>query len=182
MNVAVFMGSRFGKNKMHKINAKKLGKILALNDHMLIYGGSVSGLMGTVAKSVKKYDGKVTGVYPKGHFEDEKPLYDIDFFIEVDNMDDRKRKLIDLADAYVILPGGTGTLEEFAQLLCEMMINITPWRPIFILNEDGFYNGLASQLYTFIHEGFSYENEKLAKHIYICDTIDILQEKIGGLS
>lgn len=180
-HVTVFMGSRFGKRESYKREAEEIGKILADNDLTLVYGGSESGIMGTTARSVKDNGGHVIGVYPKGHFTDELPFEDIDNFIEVDNMDERKRKLIDFADAYIILPGGIGTLEEFTQLLCEMMINITPWKPIYILNTDGFYTGLGIQLSTMVDENFSYNNKNLAKNLHFSWSMAHLKEKLEEL-
>lgn len=180
MNIAVFMGSRFGNDPKYKKVAKRVGQHIGEKGHTLVYGGSVSGLMGSVAKSAKKHNGRVLGIYPKDHFEDELPLRDVDEFIEVDDMDQRKRLLIDNADLYVILPGGTGTLEEFAQLVCEMVIGVTPWKQIAIVNVDGFYDGLILQLSKFVDEGFS-SIDKLGDYILINDNVDVLFSKIPNM-
>nr|CAI7679482.1 DprA-like DNA recombination-mediator protein [Enterococcus phage Planchet] len=171
MNIAVFMGSKFGNDPKYKCVAEKVGKHIGEKGHTLVYGGSVSGLMGSVAKSTKKYGGKVLGIYPKDHFEDELPLYDVDEFIEVENMDERKRLLIDKADTYIILPGGTGTLEEFAQLVCEMVIGLTAWKTIYIMNTDGYYDGLITQLVRFIDDGFS-DFDHLSDNIFVAEDIE----------
>lgn len=171
MNIAVFMGSRFGDKAIYKRVAKETGRLIAESGNTLVYGGSVSGLMGSVAKSTKKHGGKVLGIYPKDHFEDELPLYDVDEFIEVENMDERKRLLIDKADTYIILPGGTGTLEEFAQLVCEMVIGLTAWKTIYIMNTDGYYDGLITQLVRFIDDGFS-DFDHLSDNIFVAEDIE----------
>lgn len=154
MKLTVFCGSRFGDKESYKFIAQTLGKYMAQEEIELVYGGSYSGIMGTISKTVLENDGKVTGIYPAGLFESELPRTDVTTFIPTDTIDERKVMLFEKGDAVLVFPGGLGTLEEFSQLLSWIAIGLTPDKPIGILDIGGYYTGLKLLLETFAKEGF----------------------------
>lgn len=112
MNVTVFLSSRDGKNPIYKDTSEKLGILLAKSGHTLVYGGSEEGCMGMVSDAVIHHQGKVIAVYPDGILPLEPPRQNASQLYLTSGMDERKRKLIDLGEAFVILAGGFGTMEE----------------------------------------------------------------------
>ncbi|WP_429939332.1 MULTISPECIES: TIGR00730 family Rossman fold protein [unclassified Enterococcus] len=154
MKLTVFCGSRFGDKESYRFIAQTLGKYMAQEEIELVYGGSNSGIMGTISKTVMENNGKVTGIYPVGLFDEEFPETDVTTFIPTQTIDERKVLLFEKGDAVLIFPGGLGTLEEFSQLLSWIAIGLSPDKPIGILNVGGYYTGLETLLNTFAEEGF----------------------------
>ncbi|WP_270783701.1 TIGR00730 family Rossman fold protein [Enterococcus lactis] len=154
MKLTVFCGSRFGNKESYKFIAQTLGKYMAQEEIELVYGGSYSGIMGVISKTVLENNGKVTGIYPNGLFETELPGKDVTTFIPTETIDERKVLLFEKGDAVLVFPGGLGTLEEFSQLLSWIAIGLTPDKPIGILNIGGYYSGLQQLLETFAKEDF----------------------------
>ncbi|WP_430611356.1 TIGR00730 family Rossman fold protein [Enterococcus sp. DIV0876] len=152
MKVTVFCGAQFGKDPQMASIAREIGHYLAKNHIELVYGGSLSGLMGEISEGVIENNGAVTGIYPLGLFADELPRtsgYGTYTSIFTDSMAERKEQLIGLGDGYLVLPGGFGTLEELSQVLSSIAIGLIPSKPIGVLNIDGFYDGLQQVLNAF---------------------------------
>ena len=140
MNIVVYCGSRSGNDEIYLNNARILGRWIADNKHTLVYGGSNVGIMGEIAKNVKKNNGKVIGVRPNGFKEGD--AYDFcDEMIITKDMANRKAKMIEIADVFLAFPGGTGTLDEISEVIvlnsCEL-IN----KKYGLLNLNGFYDTL----------------------------------------
>lgn len=154
MKITVFCGARFGNQKNYGETARLIGNELAKRKIELVYGGSTSGTMGAISRAVLENGGKVTGIYPEGLFEDELPRKNTTSFIQTTTMAQRKELLINSGDAFLILPGGLGTLEELSQLLSNMALGIIPQRKIGILNINGFYDNLIQLLNNFIDAKF----------------------------
>ena len=114
MNITVYLGASEGVDPALKTAARELGAWIGKSGHALVYGGSKCGLMGELAESVLEAGGEVTGVEPR-FFIDEGFAYDaITRLIVTRDMSERKAKMIELGDAFIAFPGGTGTLEESA--------------------------------------------------------------------
>ncbi|MNE28070.1 LOG family protein YvdD [compost metagenome] len=141
--VAVFCGSNNGILPIYREGAVELGKEIAKRGITLIYGGGNVGLMGTVADSALESGGYVVGVIPEMLVERERSHPHLSELIVVSSMHDRKRKMADLADAFIALPGGPGTLEEFfeAYTWCQLGIHC---KPCGILNIGNYYDQLIS--------------------------------------
>src|SRR6266704_3662082 len=107
-SLAVFCGSRNGIDGMYAQHAQQLGKLMANHNIKMIYGGGSSGIMGIIADAVMKSNGKVTGIIPHVIVEMEKQHHGISELIIVDDMHERKRKIYELCDAAIVLPGGFG--------------------------------------------------------------------------
>ena len=130
-----------------------LGELLVEKEMSLVYGGGNIGLMGAIANTVLQKGGKVTGVMP--HFLNKKEVgnLDVDELILVESMHERKKKISDLSDAFIAMPGGFGTLEEVAEMLTWTQLGLSK-RPIGILNVAGYYDNLLAQFDVMVDKGF----------------------------
>ena len=153
--LAIFCGSKVGRNSLYMEQAKELAGILAEHSIELIYGGGRNGIMGTVADTVMAKGGIVRGVIPQVLINWEHQHEHISELVVVEDMHVRKRKLYELCDAAVILPGGFGTLDELFEILTWNQLSIHD-KKIFILNSGGFYNHLLAHLHHLESEGFLY--------------------------
>lgn len=165
-SVAVFCGSRDGKNPIFSKHAAELGKLIAVLDLKLVYGGGKKGLMGILADSVLNNKGKVMGVIPKILIEWEQHHENLSEMAIVPDMHSRKRMMYDMSDAAVVLPGGFGTLDEFFEMVTWNQLKIHD-KKIYILNSGGFYNHLRNHLKMLEFEGFLYE--PLGERVIFCD-------------
>jgi uncharacterized protein (TIGR00730 family) len=150
-NVCVYCSSSSQINDGFTPVAHTLGKGLATREHTLIYGGGTSGLMGTVARAVRQGGSSVVGVIPNKLKSIEGVARDTaDELIVTDTMSERKRIMYLRSDAFVVLPGGFGTLEEFLEVLTLRQLAYHE-RPVVIVNHDGFFDpllGFFEQLYA----------------------------------
>lgn len=117
MNITVYLGANKGIDDTFSIAVRELGKWIGANGHTLIYGGSKTGLMGELAESVLMEGGRVTGVEPQFFVEAEVQYDEITELIVTKDMTERKTKMIELGDAFIAFPGGTGTLEEITEVM-----------------------------------------------------------------
>ena len=111
-SLCVYCGSASGKDGKYLTMARTLGEELAKREISLVYGGASIGLMGEVADTILAAGGQVTGVLPRNLFRREVPHHGLTELIEVDSMHERKARMADLADGFIALPGGLGTLES----------------------------------------------------------------------
>jgi uncharacterized protein (TIGR00730 family) len=153
---AVFCGSKNGTDPVFVQHAAELGKLLAANNIKLIYGGGRNGIMGAIADGVMNNGGHVIGVIPEVILEWETQNKNITELIVVDNMHTRKKKLYELCDIAVILPGGFGTLDELFEMLTWNQLSIHN-KNIYLLNTNGFYNALIEHIYRLEKNEFLYE-------------------------
>jgi len=155
-NICVYCGSGFGNKDEYLIAAKGLGKELAKRGIGLVYGGSSTGLMGTVADSVLEAGGVVTGIIPKAIFEKELAHEGLTKLVVVDSMHQRKAAMAEAADGFIALPGGFGTFEELFEILTWAQLDFHQ-KPTGILNICGYYDNLKQQIEKSITEGFVQE-------------------------
>ncbi|MDO4778049.1 MAG: TIGR00730 family Rossman fold protein [Tissierellia bacterium] len=174
MNITVFCGSNIGKNDDFIQAAKNLAKLIASNGN-LIYGGNKSGLMGLLASEVKKNGGKVVGIMPKFLLEKEIPNTDINQFILVEDIDIRKKKMIDMADICIALPGGVGTLEEISQAFSWSRIGLND-SSLILMNVSEYYTPLKKMFENMVQNGFLSESD--LNKILITDDIKKIEELI----
>lgn len=169
MNICVYCGSSDGNNPSVLNSAKDFGKLLAENGIQLVYGGSSLGVMGTLANAVMSGGGKVTGVIPKGLFRKEVAHQGITELITVEDMHERKSTMANLADAFVAMPGGFGTLEELFEIITWNQIGIFS-KPVVIYNLDGYFDSLITMIDTGVDAGFiKPKNREIVK---IAETAD----------
>ena len=155
-SLAVFCGSKNGNNPLYKQHTVQLGKLLAKHNITLVYGGGNVGIMGVVADEVMNNGGKVIGVIPKVLVEWERQHTGISELFVVDDMHIRKKKMYDLCDAAIILPGGFGTLDELFEMITWNQLSIHD-KMIFILNSGGYYDHLIAHIRQMQDENFLYE-------------------------
>jgi len=156
LNICVFCGSSPGVDPAHMELATDLGQQIASRGHSLIYGGGGLGLMGATARAARDGGAKVIGIIP--HFLNaiERTIPDIEHEF-VDDMHARKIRMFDLADAFIVLPGGVGTLEEVIEVMSWQRLNLHD-KPIVFLSDTGFWDKLIEVLSDIIKAGFAPES------------------------
>ncbi|MED4041381.1 TIGR00730 family Rossman fold protein [Niallia taxi] len=148
--LAVFCGSSNGASKIYIESAKKLGKELAKRNISLVYGGASVGIMGAVADSVLNEGGYVIGVMPSFLDNREIAHKNLSELIIVDSMHERKAKMAALADGFIALPGGPGTMEEFFEVFTWGQLGLHK-KPCGLLNINGFFRKVCCFLvYRFL--------------------------------
>ncbi|MCM3670594.1 TIGR00730 family Rossman fold protein [Mesobacillus maritimus] len=145
--LAVYCGSSLGGSDAYKTGAIELGKELARREITLVYGGSSIGLMGILADTVLDHGGQAIGVIPRLLEEKEISHPNLTELYVVESMHERKAKMAELSDGFIVLPGGAGTLEEFFEVFTWGQIGIHQ-KPCGLLNIEKYYNPL---LHLFDH-------------------------------
>jgi uncharacterized protein (TIGR00730 family) len=154
--IAVFCGSSEGASPAYIAAAKELGKTLAEQKLTLVYGGASVGLMGAVADGSMKAGGHVIGVIPDFLEKREVAHSHVSELIVVSSMHERKAKMAELADGFVALPGGPGTLEEFFEIFTWAQLGLHK-KPLGILNVEGYYDLLINLFNHMADEKFMHE-------------------------
>jgi uncharacterized protein (TIGR00730 family) len=152
--ICVYCGSRAGSRASYKAAAVELGTHLAREKLTLVYGGATSGNMGAIADAALAGGGRVEGVIPTVLVDKELAHRGLSESFVVPTMHARKIKMFELADAFIAMPGGFGTLEEILEVITWSQIGIHA-KPIGFLNIDGYYNGLLAFMQSVITEGFA---------------------------
>lgn len=140
--ICVYCGASLGNNPAFAAKAKELGQALAENQIELVYGGGNVGLMGVLADAVLAHGGRVTGVIPEKLMDLEQGHTGVQDLRIVNDMHERKATMAALADAFIALPGGFGTLEEVFEVLTWSQIGYHA-KPVVILDVDNYYHHLA---------------------------------------
>jgi uncharacterized protein (TIGR00730 family) len=152
-SVCVFCGSSLGADPAYSQAAAALGQEVARRNLRLVYGGGNLGLMGVVADAALAAGGEVLGVIPRALEAREVAHQGLTELIVVETMHDRKAKMADLADAFLALPGGYGTFEEFCEVLTWTQLGIQA-KPCGLLNVKGYYDPLLALFDRAAAEGF----------------------------
>ncbi len=152
-SVCVFCGSSMGKQAIYKNAAYDLGKKIARENFSLIYGGGRVGLMGILANAVLEHGGQVIGVIPEFLYNHELGHDGVSELIIVDSMHERKKKMADLADGFIAMPGGIGTLEELFEIFTWAQLALIK-KPVAIFNVNHFYDNIMELLHKMSEEGF----------------------------
>ncbi|HEX6335202.1 MAG TPA: TIGR00730 family Rossman fold protein [Flavisolibacter sp.] len=156
-SAAIFCGSKTGNREIYREHAISLALILAENRIELVYGGGRNGIMGIVADTVMDNGGIVRGVIPQMLKDWEHQHENLSELLVVDDMHVRKRRMYELCDAAIILPGGFGTLDELFEILTWNQLSLHD-KKVFILNSDGFYDHLVAHMKHLEAEGFLWGN------------------------
>jgi uncharacterized protein (TIGR00730 family) len=152
-SICVYCGANFnGDLKLLKA-IQELAGALVTKQIRLVYGGGSVGVMGVIADEVLKLGGEVTGVIPQFLMDKEVGHKSITEMIVTTNMHERKQKMADLADGFIILPGGFGTLEEFFEVLTWLQLGLHG-KAIGVLNVNGFYDHLFAQMDVMVEQQF----------------------------
>ncbi|GHE22428.1 TIGR00730 family Rossman fold protein [Halomonas urumqiensis] len=149
----VYLGSRDGRDPQFLAAARRFGETLGRRGHTLVYGGARIGMMGALAEATMAAGGKAIGVMPDHLVEREQAHHGLTELIRVRNMHERKSSMAGHADAFVVLPGGIGTLEEFFEAWTWHYLGLHD-KPIGVLDTAGFYAPLLSFLDSTVEHGF----------------------------
>jgi uncharacterized protein (TIGR00730 family) len=152
-NICVYCGSGRGENPAYVEAARSFGRILVGQGIGLVYGGGSLGLMGEIATTVLAEGGHVTGIIPGFLSEREHMLLEVQELVVVEDMHQRKQLMFLKSDAFVALPGGLGTLEEFVEQLTWAQLGRHA-KPIVLANIDGFWDPLLALFERMKKEGF----------------------------
>jgi len=151
--ICVFCGSSPGNNSKYTKSARKLGETLTEREITLIYGGSNIGLMGEIANSMIRRNGKVIGIIPQVLVEKEVAFTHLQDLRIVNSMHERKALMAKLADGFISMPGGFGTLEETIEMLTWTQLGIHK-KPIGLLNVEGYFDRLCEFIDHMVSENF----------------------------
>ncbi|QEM83346.1 TIGR00730 family Rossman fold protein [Halomonas binhaiensis] len=151
--ICVYLGSRQGEDPGFMDAARRFGQCLGERGHGLVYGGASVGLMGALADAALEAGGEVIGVMPHHLVNREQAHHGLTQLIKVADMHERKAQMAERADAFAILPGGIGTLEEFFETWTWRYLNLHD-KPIGVLDTNGFYRPLLEFLDTTVAQGF----------------------------
>ena len=167
MNITVYLGASETEDVRLREAARELGEWIAANGHTLIYGGSKCGLMGELACAVVEGGAKAIGVEPRMFVEKELQYDDLTELIVTENMAERKEKMIELGEAFIAFPGGTGTLEEISEVMSRVSLGHLD-APCMFYDIDGYYEGLRAQIEKMKEKGLS-SDERLAGVYFVSD-------------
>lgn len=171
-SICVFCGSRFGIEPAAREAASELGEMIAREGITLVYGGGGVGLMGVLANAALEAGGRVVGVIPRFLLKREAGHPALSETIVVDTMHERKLQMFERAEAFVVLPGGLGTLEEFFEVLSWRTLGLHT-KPIVIVDLGGYWRPLSDLLQTVVDKG--YADPRHLDHVaYVSDLKDLL--------
>ena len=166
MNITVYCGANFGKDPLFAEKARELGAWMARNGHRLVYGAGDVGMMGAVSNAVLENGGEVIGVTP-------------DFFVMAEeihpnltdlrisrDMPERRSIMIEEGDAFIALPGGTGTLDEISEVMSLRRLGLLGdrIRPVMLYNVNGYYDHLLAFFDRVAEEEFFRKSDREAVH------------------
>ena len=171
MNITVYLGASEGADPTLREAVAKFGTWIARSGNSLVYGGSRSGLMGVLAESVVTAGGEATGVEPAFFLDIAVQYENLTRLIVTKDMTERKAKMIELGDAFVALPGGTGTLEELSEIMSRNSLSHID-APCILYNHNGYYEGLKQLLATMVEQGLATEAQ--LKRVRFADSVDEL--------
>ena len=177
-SLCVFCGSSFGHDEKWAAAARQLGQGLAKAGITLVYGGSRSGLMGAVAEAALGAGGRVEGVIPKLFLPNEDPFADVSELTVVEDMHTRKKLMFDKSDAFCVLPGGLGTLDETFEILTWKQIKLHD-KPVLMLNLDGYWTPWLELVDNIVAEGFA--KPGVTAFYEVIDTVDETLARLNSL-
>ena len=175
MNITVYLGANEGKDPSLKTAVRELGTWIGESGSRLIYGGSKSGLMGELAESVLQAGGGVIGVEPQFFIDMEYQYDEITELIVTKDMTERKMKMIELGDVFIAFPGGTGTLEEIAEVMSKVSLKHLA-APCILYNLNDYYDGLQTLLRHMTEMGLS--SPERQEGIYFAKDLSEIREII----
>ncbi|MBQ2831083.1 TIGR00730 family Rossman fold protein [Methanobrevibacter sp.] len=170
MNICLYGSGSRNIDKIYTDAAYELGCEIAKNGHTLVFGGGKTGMMGACAKGVHDNDGKSIGIAPEwiGKFE---PLCEkCTTFIHVDTMDERKNEFVKNSDAFIITPGGIGTLDEFFEIITLKKLKQHN-KEVIVYNINHFFDKMFEMIDEMGKKGFLYKQEDIFKTANSCDEI-----------
>ena len=153
--ICVFCGSSLGADPKFAQAARELGALIGTHGYRMVFGGGSIGLMGETARAARDAGARVISVIPTFLSHLEPPLRSPDELFIVDTLFARKQKMMELADAFVVLPGGLGTMDEFFEVLGSAQLGQHE-KPIVLVNLDGYFAPLLALVDHIVQSGFAH--------------------------
>ena len=175
--VCVFCGSSFGDDPAFRVAAEAIGSGIARMGYSLVFGGGGLGLMGVVAKAALDGGSEIQGIMP-GFLQALEPgVSPQEKLIVTPHMQERKNLMLQMSDAFLILPGGLGTFDEFFEVATEAQLGVHA-KPIIVVNVSGYFDGLDALLHATVKKGFA--KQKVLKLYYLADGAEAALEILVG--
>ena len=173
--ICIFCGSSMGFDPIYREKAAELGRVLADNCCELLYGGGNVGLMNVIAEEMKQRHCKIVGTITQHLLDMRVGRPDIDELIVVETMAERKKILEDMADAFIAMPGGVGTMDEFFEVMVLSQLRVFD-KPVALFNVNGYYDHIVSFLDRATRDGFIHREH--ADNLIVSDDPKTLLEGI----
>ena len=175
--VCVFCGSSFGDDPAFRVAAEAIGSGIARMGYSLVFGGGGLGLMGVVAKAALDGGSEIQGIMP-GFLQALEPgVSPQEKLIVTPHLQERKNLMLQMSDAFLILPGGLGTFDEFFEVATEAQLGVHA-KPIIVVNVNGYFDGLDALLHATVKKGFA--KEMILKLYYLADGAEAALEILEG--
>jgi len=152
-SVAVYCGHEYGKNPQYTRDARKVGELLARNKITVVFGGGNVGLMGTVVEAALQNGGEVIGISTQHVIARQEPVHEGANVRIVDGLSARKEEMFELSDAFIILPGGLGTLDELTDIMTKHQVGES-CKPIIFVNTAKYWETFGKLIAYMDQEGF----------------------------
>ena len=175
--VCVFCGSSFGDHPAYRDAAWAIGTGIAKMGYTLVFGGGGLGLMGDVANAALDGGSTIQGIMPAFLQALEPEVSPQEKLIVTPHMQERKNLMLQMSDAFLVLPGGLGTFDEFFEVVTEAQLGVHA-KPIIVVNVSGYYDALDAMLHAIINAGFA--KEMVLKLYYLADGAEAALEILEG--
>ena len=175
--VCVFCGSSFGKDPVYREAARAIGAGIAKMGYSLVFGGGGLGLMGEVARAALDGGSDIQGIMPGFLQALEPEVSPQEKLIVTPHMQERKMLMLQMSDAFIILPGGLGTFDEFFEVAAEAQLGVHA-KPIIVVNVNGYFDALDAMLHQIVETGFA--KDTILKLYYLADGAEAALEILEG--
>lgn len=175
--ICVFCGSSFGTNPRFREAARAVGAGIARLGYSLVFGGGGLGLMGDVASAAEAGGAGVQGIIPAFLQSLEPPVSAEEKLIVTPHIQERKALMLQMSDAFIVLPGGLGTFDEFFEVATEAQLGVHA-KPIIVVNVDGYFDALDVLLHAIVEKGFAHP--KIMELYHLADGADAALKMLEG--
>ncbi len=165
LSICVFCGSSPGSAPAYAQAARELGRLIGENGHRLVFGGGFIGLMGEVARAAGEAGAPITGILPEMLRHVEPPRELLEELIITADLQERKVRMMELADAFVILPGGLGTMDEYFEVVTSAQLSLHR-KPIVLIDVNGYFEPLEGLIRHIVSHGFA-NNRTFSLHTFV---------------
>ena len=176
-NISVFCGAHLGNNPIYASEAKKVAEVIVEKGMNVVFGGGDVGLMGVVSHTALDNGGEVLGISLQSLYELELTNPRIQEVVVAQTLLERKDIFMQRSDAFIVLPGGVGSLDELAEVMCSNQLGIIN-KPIGILNTNGYYDHLLAWMKKAVEEGFV--SDANFNELIVSDSCEDLIERVAS--
>ena len=176
-NISVFFGAHLGNNPIYASEAKKVAEVIVEKGMNVVFGGGDVGLMGVVSHTAIDNGGEVLGISLQSLYELELTNPRIQEVVVAQTLLERKDIFMQRSDAFIVLPGGVGSLDELAEVMCSNQLGIIN-KPIGILNTNGYYDHLLAWMKKAVEEGFV--SDANFNELIVSDSCEDLIERVAS--